>query len=164
MTGRSRVRYSEPRLQSAAQEGRLSLPCSHGPQFGWRSHVDCDVARVDCGCAPLPCRFPSHCKWSIMASSSSSPSPSAPNDTATASSILQFSPLPTQISADFWHALSTLKLDRLRLNEAPLPLRGEYGVARRVKDRKTGGVVAVQGTLALAEGSLEAVDARGQAG
>lgn len=127
---------------------------SHGPA-SWRA----DARSTRCRSTDVPSFLSftstppdSHTE---MASSSSSADPSAPSS-ASSPTILQFTPLPTQISADFWHTLSTLKLDRLRLDEAPLPLKASYGIARRVKDRSTGEEVAVQGSLVLDEASLDA--------
>lgn len=68
--------------------------------------------------------------------------------------LLQFSPLPTQITPNFWHALTTLKLDTLRLSDDAVPITARYGIARRVPDRSRGGEVAVPGALALDEESL----------
>lgn len=68
--------------------------------------------------------------------------------------LLQFSPLPTQITPNFWHTLTTLKLDTLRLSDDAIPITARYGVARRVPDRSRGGEVAVPGALAVDEESL----------
>lgn len=73
------------------------------------------------------------------------------------STLLQFAPLPSIISPNFWHALTTLKLEHLRLDEAPLPLSGRYTLGRSVKDRTTGREVGVGGGLVLDEGSLQGV-------
>ncbi|CAO1630592.1 unnamed protein product [Parajaminaea phylloscopi] len=70
------------------------------------------------------------------------------------STILQFAPLPTVIAPDFWHSLSTLKLDRLRLSDERVFLRAGYGPARRVRDRQSGEELRIQGGLTLDQESL----------
>lgn len=70
------------------------------------------------------------------------------------SSVLQFSPLPSVVSPDFWHSLATLKLDRLRLDDAPVPLTASYSLAKQVKDRTTNKDIAIHGGLTLDSDSL----------
>lgn len=79
--------------------------------------------------------------------------PDAPLSSS-ASSIVQFAPLTTLISPDFWHLLSKLKLDRLRLDERPVPLAAAYSPAKRVRDRRTGQEVLVHSGLTLDQASL----------
>lgn len=85
----------------------------------------------------------------------SNPTPSASSSSSSSKSTpLQFTPLPTVISPNFWHAVTTLKLDHLRLKDDVVPLTARYGLGRTVKDRKTGGAVAIGGGLVLDEQSL----------
>ena len=51
---------------------------------------------------------------------------------------LQFAPFATSISPDFWHALTNLKLQVLKLSDEPVPITATYTRGRTVKDRKTG--------------------------
>ncbi|KAJ8082161.1 Autophagy protein 7 [Marasmius tenuissimus] len=50
--------------------------------------------------------------------------------------IVQFSPLPSLISPSFWHKLTELKLDVLKLSDAEVEITGTYGVGRLFKDRE----------------------------
>jgi ubiquitin-like modifier-activating enzyme ATG7 len=51
---------------------------------------------------------------------------------------LQFTPFATTISPDFWHSLTTLKLQVLKLSDDPVPVVASYIKGRVVKDRTTG--------------------------
>lgn len=52
--------------------------------------------------------------------------------------VLQFAPFASSLTPDFWAAFSSLKIDALKLSEAPIPLRGHYGPGKRVVDRESG--------------------------
>lgn len=67
---------------------------------------------------------------------------------------LQFTPLPTLVSPNFWHTLTNLKLDKLRLNEDAVPIEARYTLGRVVQDRRTGGQVHLGGGLKLDETSF----------
>jgi ubiquitin-like modifier-activating enzyme ATG7 len=83
---------------------------------------------------------------------------STPSSSSTPSStLLQFSPLPTTIPPSFWHALTNLKLNHLRLSEDAVPVKGNYTIGRVVKDRRAGEagrVVELGGSLGLMEEGL----------
>ncbi|KAL0567985.1 Autophagy protein 7 [Marasmius crinis-equi] len=67
--------------------------------------------------------------------------------------IVQFSPLPSLISPSFWHQLTELKLDVLKLSDAEVEITGTYGVGRLFKDREstTEKWVGVGGSLTVDE-------------
>ncbi|PWN21726.1 E1-like protein-activating [Microstroma glucosiphilum] len=82
---------------------------------------------------------------------------SSPLPSSSSSTLLQFNPLPTTISPSFWHALTSLKLNHLRLSEDAIPVMGSYTVGRVVKDRRggeKGRIVELGGSLSLLEEGL----------
>lgn len=67
----------------------------------------------------------------------------------------QFAPFSSSISPSFWQALTTLKLQVLKLSDEPVPISGSYSKARTVKDRLTGEEIGLGCTLELDEHSFE---------
>ena len=57
--------------------------------------------------------------------------------------IVQFAPFQSLVQPAFWHALTDLKIDVLRLSDHPLPLTATYTTGRAVKDRETGNDIAL---------------------
>ena len=57
--------------------------------------------------------------------------------------IVQFAPFQSLVQPAFWHALTDLKIDVLRLSDRPLPLTATYTTGRAVKDRETGNDIAL---------------------
>ncbi|ESK86882.1 hypothetical protein Moror_3433 [Moniliophthora roreri MCA 2997] len=49
--------------------------------------------------------------------------------------IVQFTPLPSQTHPSFWHKLTSLKLDVLKLSDAEVDITANYGVGRLFKDK-----------------------------
>ncbi|BGP15825.1 Autophagy protein 7 [Rhodosporidiobolus nylandii] len=80
--------------------------------------------------------------------------------TSTAGQPLQFLPLSSSISPSFWHALTDLKLHKLKLSDEPVPITAQYSKGRSVKDRMTDEVVGISGGVELDAGSFE--DEQGQ--
>lgn len=72
---------------------------------------------------------------------------------------LQFAPFATSISPDFWHALTTLKLNVLKLSDAPVPISATFTRGKTVKDRKTGADVGLGCTIELDGSAFEPADA-----
>lgn len=68
---------------------------------------------------------------------------------------LQFLPLQTSISPSFWQRLTELKLHRLQLSDAPVPIIGHYGRGKQVTDRVTGQTVAINAGLELDAASFD---------
>ncbi|THH04091.1 hypothetical protein EW145_g5776 [Phellinidium pouzarii] len=56
----------------------------------------------------------------------------------TKSSIVQFTPFSSLVQPPFWHELTRLKIDVLRLSEQTVPARASYTIGRSVTDRETG--------------------------
>ena len=52
--------------------------------------------------------------------------------------ILQFSPFSSIVSPEFWHKVTDLKIDVLKLSDDAVPITGTYGIGRTVVDRETG--------------------------
>lgn len=53
-------------------------------------------------------------------------------------SIVQFTPFSSIVQPAFWHELTRIKIDVLRLSEEAMPLTATYALGRTVKDRETG--------------------------
>ncbi|KAF9268423.1 E1-like protein-activating [Marasmius fiardii PR-910] len=73
-----------------------------------------------------------------------------------APTIVQFTPLPSLTHPSFWHKLTELKLDVLKLSDAEVDITGTYGVGRLFRDREASGDswVGVGGSLGVDEDSL----------
>ncbi|THV04544.1 E1-like protein-activating [Dendrothele bispora CBS 962.96] len=73
-----------------------------------------------------------------------------------APTIVQFAPLPSQTHPSFWHKLTELKLDVLKLSDAEVDIIGSYGVGKLIKDREggPGAYVGVTGSLSVEEQSF----------
>ncbi|EIW68710.1 hypothetical protein TREMEDRAFT_74150 [Tremella mesenterica DSM 1558] len=73
---------------------------------------------------------------------------------------LQFQPLSSQPTPSFWSALNSLKLDRLKLDDAQQPITGWLEEGRQVLDKETvagpssTGVVGVDGSLGVGGGAF----------
>ncbi|CDO68423.1 hypothetical protein BN946_scf184707.g4 [Trametes cinnabarina] len=63
--------------------------------------------------------------------------------------IVQFAPFQSLVQPDFWHALTNLKIDVLRLSDHALPVSASYTAGRAVKDRETGTEIALGCNLTL---------------
>ncbi|KAJ8472813.1 hypothetical protein ONZ51_g8261 [Trametes cubensis] len=57
--------------------------------------------------------------------------------------IVQFAPFQSLVQPDFWHALTNLKIDVLRLSDDALPVSASYTTGRSVKDRESGKEIAL---------------------
>jgi ubiquitin-like modifier-activating enzyme ATG7 len=71
--------------------------------------------------------------------------------------IVQFAPLSSLVQPSFWHELTNLKIDILRLSDDILPISGFYSVGRSVKDRETGNEIALGCNLTIGADSLQKV-------
>ncbi|OCH86788.1 E1-like protein-activating [Obba rivulosa] len=63
--------------------------------------------------------------------------------------IVQFAPLSSLVEPAFWHALTDLKIDVLRLDDAAVPLTASYAAGRSVTDRETGRAISLGCNLSL---------------
>ena len=69
--------------------------------------------------------------------------------------IIQFQPFSSIVQPSFWHALTNLKIDVLRLSDAAVPIQASYVHGRSVKDRETGKEIDLGSGLSLAAEGLE---------
>jgi ubiquitin-like modifier-activating enzyme ATG7 len=53
-------------------------------------------------------------------------------------SVVQFAPFSSLIQPPFWHELTRLKLEVLRLSENHIPVTASYSIGKTIKDRNTG--------------------------
>ena len=63
--------------------------------------------------------------------------------------IVQFAPFQSLVQPAFWHALTDLKIDVLRLSDDAQPVSATYIPGRSVKDRETGQEVALGSNLSV---------------
>nr|VWO94440.1 Ubiquitin-like modifier-activating enzyme ATG7 (ATG12-activating enzyme E1 ATG7) (Autophagy-related protein 7) [Ganoderma boninense] len=63
--------------------------------------------------------------------------------------IVQFAPFQSLVEPAFWHALTDLKIDVLRLSDHPVPLTASYTTGRSINDRETGKDIALASTLTV---------------
>jgi ubiquitin-like modifier-activating enzyme ATG7 len=63
--------------------------------------------------------------------------------------IVQFLPLSSLVQPSFWHALTELKIDVLRLSDDAVPVTASYGTGRSITDRETGQNVELGCNLSL---------------
>jgi len=70
--------------------------------------------------------------------------------------IVQFAPFSSLVQPSFWHELTNIKIDRLRLSDESLPIVGSYSVGRSIKDRETGQEIALGCNLTVGSESFDA--------
>ncbi|KAG7452779.1 E1-like protein-activating [Guyanagaster necrorhizus] len=68
--------------------------------------------------------------------------------------LVQFTPFPSLSHPSFWHKLTQLKLDVLKLSDAQVDITGSYGVGRLIRDREAGAWISVNANLAVEEESF----------
>ena len=64
--------------------------------------------------------------------------------------IVQFTPLSSLVQPTFWHELTRLKIDVLKLSQDTLPMTANYSVGRLVLDRESGKEVPLGCNLTVA--------------
>ncbi|KAG5645119.1 hypothetical protein DXG03_006933, partial [Asterophora parasitica] len=69
--------------------------------------------------------------------------------------IVQFAPFSSLIQPSFWHELTNLKIDVLRLSDEAQPLTGSYTAGRSVTDRESGKEIALGGNLSVGSESFD---------
>jgi ubiquitin-like modifier-activating enzyme ATG7 len=69
--------------------------------------------------------------------------------------IVQFTPFSSLVQPAFWHALTDLKIDVLRLSDDALPINASYTVGRSVTDRETGNEIALGCNMIVGAGAFE---------
>jgi ubiquitin-like modifier-activating enzyme ATG7 len=63
---------------------------------------------------------------------------------------LQFAPHTSLVQPAFWHELTRLKIDVLKLSQDSVPVVASYGPGRSITDRETGKDIALNGSLSVA--------------
>lgn len=63
--------------------------------------------------------------------------------------VVQFAQFSSIVQPTFWHELSRLKLEVLRLSDETVTLTATYSTGRTIKDRNTGQEVALGCNIAL---------------
>lgn len=69
--------------------------------------------------------------------------------------VVQFAPFSSLVQPGFWHELTRLKIDVLRLSDESLTVSGSYSVGRSIRDRETGQDVALGCNLVLGAAAFE---------
>jgi ubiquitin-like modifier-activating enzyme ATG7 len=69
--------------------------------------------------------------------------------------IVQFAPLSSLVQPSFWHELTNLKIDVLRLSDDILPISASYSVGRSVKDRESGQEISLGCNLTIGPDSFK---------
>lgn len=69
--------------------------------------------------------------------------------------LVQFSPFSSLVHPAFWHKLTDLKVDVLRLSDDPVPVTGAYRTGRSITDRETGQDIALACSLSVSEESFD---------
>ena len=57
--------------------------------------------------------------------------------------VIQFAPFSSLVEPGFWHALTNLKIDVLRLADHSIPMTASYSPGRSIVDRETGQEIAL---------------------
>ena len=57
--------------------------------------------------------------------------------------IVQFAPFSSHVDPNFWHALTNLKVDILRLEDHAVPVSASYTAGRFIVDRETGNEISL---------------------
>jgi ubiquitin-like modifier-activating enzyme ATG7 len=69
--------------------------------------------------------------------------------------VVQFAPFASLVQPAFWHQLTNLKIDVLRLSEDFVPISASYSLGRSFKDRETGQDIALGCNLSLGQEAFE---------
>ena len=68
--------------------------------------------------------------------------------------VLQFAPFSSLVQPAFWHELTSLKIDVLRLSDDSVPVNASYSLGKSIKDRETGKEIALGCNLTVGAGSF----------
>jgi len=63
--------------------------------------------------------------------------------------LIQFTPFSSVVSPAFWHSLTDLKIDVLRLSNEAVPITATYNIGRSTVDRESGREVVFPAGLVL---------------
>ncbi|KAJ2922042.1 hypothetical protein H1R20_g15051, partial [Candolleomyces eurysporus] len=73
--------------------------------------------------------------------------------------ILQFAPFSSIVSPAFWHKLTDLKIDVLKLSDESLPITGTYTAGKSITDRETGKEVVLSTNFSVGGDSFDVAQA-----
>jgi ubiquitin-like modifier-activating enzyme ATG7 len=68
--------------------------------------------------------------------------------------IVQFTPFSSLVQPSFWHELTNLKIDVLRLSDEAVSIHGTYSTGRSVRDRETGREIGLGCNLSVGSESF----------
>ena len=68
---------------------------------------------------------------------------------------VQFTPFASLVQPAFWHELTRLKVDVLRLKQDAIEINGSYAAGRSVLDRETGTEVSLGCNLTVGSDAFE---------
>lgn len=68
--------------------------------------------------------------------------------------VLQFAPFSSLVQPAFWHELTSLKVDVLRLSDDSVPINASYALGKSIRDRETGKEIPLGCNLTVGGGSL----------
>lgn len=68
--------------------------------------------------------------------------------------VVQFAQFSSLVQPTFWHDLSRVKLEVLRLSDVSVPVTATYSAGRTIKDRNTGQDVALGCNISVGGDSL----------
>ena len=68
--------------------------------------------------------------------------------------VLQFAPFSSLVQPAFWHELTSLKIDVLRLSDDSVTINASYALGKSIKDRETGKDIALGCNLTVGGGSF----------
>jgi hypothetical protein len=77
-----------------------------------------------------------------------------PTNLLTTMPVVQFAPFSSLVQPSFWHELTNLKIDVLRLSEDSVPISASYSQGRSIKDRETGQDIALGCNLSVGQESF----------
>ncbi|KXN84928.1 Ubiquitin-like modifier-activating enzyme ATG7 [Leucoagaricus sp. SymC.cos] len=69
--------------------------------------------------------------------------------------LVQFVPFGSVVQPGFWHALSDLKIDALKLSDDAVDVAASYTVGRSITDRETGRLIDLGCTISLGPDALD---------
>jgi len=69
--------------------------------------------------------------------------------------VVQFAPFASLVQPGFWHELTRVKIDVLRLSDESLTANGSYTIGRTIRDRETGQDVALGCNLVVGADAFE---------
>ncbi|KAF8227163.1 E1-like protein-activating [Tricholoma matsutake] len=69
--------------------------------------------------------------------------------------VVQFAPFSSLVQPSFWHELTNIKIDVLRLSDEALPISATYSTGRSVRDRETGQEIPLGCNLSVGSESFD---------